>query len=65
MKVLPEIEQQIAFDNAGKNWNEYIIDPQANITEFDLIRAENDEHVRILESKRWYEYGTQTWKTQL
>lgn len=50
LKVLPEVERQITIDNAGKNWNECFIDPQNGMTEYDLIRAENDELVRILES---------------
>lgn len=50
LKVLPEAEQKVAIDNAGKSWDECIVGTESGITEYDLIKAENDEFVRILES---------------
>jgi len=50
LKVLPEAEQKIAIKNAGKSWNECVVDDQNGITEYDLIKAENDEFVGILTS---------------
>jgi|LSQX01.1.fsa_nt_gb N-dimethylarginine dimethylaminohydrolase len=50
LKVLPEAERQVAIANAGKNWSECVVDPQTGTTEYDLIKAENDAFVKILES---------------
>ena len=50
LKVLPQAERKIAVENAGKSWNECIVDPENGITEYDLIKAENDELVGILTS---------------
>jgi len=50
LKVLPAAEQKIAIENAGKSWDACIVDAGSGVTESELIRAENDEFVRILES---------------
>lgn len=50
LKVLPAAEQKIAIENAGKSWDACIVDAESGVTEAELLRAENDEFVKILES---------------
>lgn len=48
LTVLPEAEQKMTIQNAGKSWDACIVDSERGLTESDLIRAENDELVDIL-----------------